>query len=449
MPDGSHRSIIIPYTRRDAFKPFHASKHRWGALVAHRRAGKTVALVNRLIRSAISVRRTHPVPQVAYIGPFLNQAKRVAWSYCQHYAYAITKGTNVGDHSIELINGARLMLLGADNADAIRGIYLDDAVLDEFGDMRPTVWSSIVRPTLSDYNGRAVFAGTPRGLNEFWNVYRRSRESPEEWFSATLKASETGILPEDELRDARASMTSDEYAREYECSFEASHAGAYYGRELREARDEQRIGTFPIVSGLPLHFAFDLGFTDSTACWVWQALPERIRVVAYYEASGQSVDHYLSWLHQWRQGGRIMGDVWLPHDARAASFQTGRTTVEQFISGGVQPKLIPQVGLQHGIDAARLMFRTMEFHEPDTADGISCLTAYQREYNEDRKVYSDRPRHDWASHGADAFRYMALVCRTEAPTRDDRPPVYAVPVNQSFQLDDLWSTAGGSKGARI
>jgi len=447
MRDSVEREIVIPYTRREAFLAFHATKHRWACLVAHRRAGKTVALVNRLIKKNLQVNRRHPPPQTAYIGPFLNQAKRVAWAYLQHFAAPVTGVVNVADHSIGLINGGRIMLLGADNADSIRGIYLDDAVLDEFGDMRPSVWSSIIRPTLSDYRGSACFSGTPRGLNDFWATHQRSKRHPDEWYSAVLRASETGILDAEELRDARSTMTEDEYQREYECSFEASHAGSYYGKEIRTAREQGRIGTFPIINEIPIHFAADIGFTDSCAWWAWQVVGTRIRVVAYYENSGQAAQHYVEWLHAWRQQGHTMGEVWLPHDARASSFQTGRTTVEQFISGGINPRLTPNVDVQHGIDAARMMFASMDFNESSTHDGMAALIAYQREYNDERKVYSNKPRHDWSSHGSDAFRYMALVCQPGEIVAPPPPIVYARP-SDSFSLDELWDTAPNA-GRRI
>ena len=443
--DGGTVTYRIPYKRREAFKPLHASRKRWGCMVAHRRAGKTVAVVNRLIKKTLLVERSFPPPQTAYVGPFLNQSKRVAWEYLKHFSAPVTIGINVQEHTVELVNGGKVMLLGSDNLHALRGAYFDDLAIDEVGDHRPSAWTSILRPTLSDYNGSALFCGTPRGLNHFWEIYRRSQEDPE-WDSWTLKASQTGILPPSELEQARQDMSEDEYLREYECSFEASHAGAYYSRELRLAREQGRIGDYPLDPQVPINFVADLGYTDACSWWAWQELPDQIRVIHYYESNGRSIQHYIDWLHGWREKGLTIGTVWLPHDAKAKSLQTGRTIVEQFLQAGIVPKIVPNIDLQDGIEAVRVMMGAMRFNQPETGDGIACLLAYQRDYDEDRKVYSNSPRHDWASHGSDSMRYLALVAKVAARPRIEPAAPYAVRVDRSFALDDIWQTAPTNTG---
>ena len=446
--DGGTDRIVIPYKRREAFKPFHASGKRWGCLVAHRRAGKTVAVVNRLIKNTLKVTRQFPPPQTAYVGPFLNQSKRVAWEYLKHFSAPVTIGINVQDHTIELINGGKVMLLGSDNLQALRGAYFDDLAIDETGDHRPSAWTSILRPTLSDYNGSALFCGTPRGLNHFWEIYRRAQEDPE-WDCWTLRASQTGILPDSELQQAKSDMSEDEYQREYECSFEASHAGAFYSRELREAREQGRIGEFPIDPSRPLNFVADLGYTDACSWWVWQEMPDHIRIVHYYETNGRSIQHYIEWLHGWRSRGFQMGEVYLPHDARAKSLQTGRSIVEQVLQAGITPRIVTNMDIMDGIEAARVMFKHFRFNQSETGDGVACLLAYQRDYDEDRKVYSNRPRHDWSSHGADSLRYLSLVAKLEPqrPSGPEKP--LAVPVDASFSLDQLWETGQTSINGRV
>ena len=151
------KEISIGYEPRSAFMPFHDRTQRWACLVAHRRAGKTVAAINDIIRAAVTCKT--PNPQFAYIAPFRSQAKSVAWDYLKRFSKPITKAANEAELQIDLINGARIRLFGADNADAMRGLGFDGIFMDEYGDFRPSVWGHVIRPTLSDKQGWAVFMG--------------------------------------------------------------------------------------------------------------------------------------------------------------------------------------------------------------------------------------------------------------------------------------------------
>src|SRR5882724_9749640 len=174
------RVVEIDYTPRPAFMPFHNRKERWACLVAHRRAGKTVAAVNDQIREA--VRFADPY---AYIAPYRAQAKSVAWEYLKRYAQPLTKAANEAELIVKLINGSSIQLFGADNADAMRGLGFRGVYCDEYGDFRPSVWGNVIRPTLSDRQGWAVFGGTPKGANQFKDIWKLAQSSPE-WFSLML-----------------------------------------------------------------------------------------------------------------------------------------------------------------------------------------------------------------------------------------------------------------------
>jgi len=210
--------IASHYAPRKQFMPFHTRESRWAIAVAHRRAGKTVACVNDLVKAASTSSMNNP--RFAYIAPQLNQAKDIAWSYLLEYTdcFGPERKVNASELWVELPNNnARIRIYGADNPDRLRGIYLDGAVLDEFGDMDPTVWTQVIRPALSDRKGWAVFIGTPKGKNTFHKLWV---QADEDWFKLNLRASETGLLDSKELADARKMMSDDEYAQEYECSFE-------------------------------------------------------------------------------------------------------------------------------------------------------------------------------------------------------------------------------------
>jgi hypothetical protein len=193
-------------------------------MVCHRRAGKTVATINDLIRRVMLCPRERP--RAAFIAPLYKQAKDSAWDYLKHYGLAIP-GASVkeAELSLELPNGGRLRLYGADNPDGLRGIYLDEVVLDEYAQMREGLWSQVIRPALADRQGAATFIGTPLGRNGFAALWDRAKADPA-WFCLMLKASESAILPAEELRAAHQDMSADQYAQEFECSFDAAVAGA-------------------------------------------------------------------------------------------------------------------------------------------------------------------------------------------------------------------------------
>ena len=265
------RLAVIPYAPRPLQRQFHEQRTRFCVLLCHRRFGKTVAAINDLIREA--VRTDKPDWRAAYAAPFLGQAKAIAWDYLRRFAAAIP---DVRFHETELRcdlpNGARIRLYGVDNPDALRGLYLDDLVLDEPADMPREVWTQILRPALADRKGRALFIGTPNGtenlLYDLWTHAGKGDDA--EWSRFHFRASESHALEEAELAAARASMLPEEYAQEFECSFAAAVRGAYYAGLLDTAEREGRLGAVPHDPALPVHTAWDLGMDDATAIWFFQ-----------------------------------------------------------------------------------------------------------------------------------------------------------------------------------
>jgi phage terminase large subunit len=216
--------VVIPYAPRPQFVAFHNRKERFALGVAHRRAGKTVACINDLIRGALTCTKRNP--RFAYVAPLQKQAKSVAWDYLKHYALAVPVTTaHESELHVDFPNGGQVRLHGADNPDALRGIYLDGVVLDEYAQMRAVVWPEVIRPALADRLGWAAFIGSPMGRNAFCELYERARSDPS-WFVFRLKASETGLIPAAELEAARAAMSADQYAQEFGCALPLSYGGA-------------------------------------------------------------------------------------------------------------------------------------------------------------------------------------------------------------------------------
>jgi phage terminase large subunit len=399
--------VEIPYDEREQFSAFHDRQQRWACVVAHRRAGKTVACINDLIRGALTCEK--PDPRFAYIAPHFVQAKDVAWTYIKQYVQPFAGAQiNESELRVDLPNGGRVRLYGADNFDRMRGIYLDGVVLDEVADFDPRAWPEVIRPALSDRQGWAIFIGTPKGRNFFHQVYEESLKSPE-WFSLVLRASETGIVAEAELADARTMMTPEQYAQEYEVSFDAAILGSYFGKEIADAEAQGRIGEVAYDPSIPVQTSWDLGMGDSTAIWFWQIGPEGIRILDYYENHGQRLDHYVAEINT--RPYAKWGNDYVPHDARVRSLETGRTRVETLIQLGRKPVVVPDHKLMDGINAVRVSFPRIRIDADKCKFGLEALRQYRTEYDEKTKAFKNTPRHDWTSHAADAARYMAVAWR--------------------------------------
>jgi len=410
--------VEIPYAPRPLQIAIHdqLDAHRFGVVVCHRRFGKTVLAVNHLLKGALTCTRERP--RFAYIAPTYRQAKTVAWDYAKHYARPMP-GTqfNEAELRVDLPNTGQVRLFGADNPDALRGIYLDGVVLDEFGLMQGKVWTEVLRPALSDRMGWAMFIGTPNGKNAFWELRDYAATNPD-WFLAEYKASQTGIIPQKELDSARQSMSEDEYAQEYECSFEASVRGAIFTREFAYLRSEGRIKSVAWEPSIPVHTAWDLGMGDSTAIWFVQMTNNEARCIDYYEASGEALGHYVNVLNA---KPYTWGRHTLPHDAEVRELGSGRSRVEILQSLGVRVDICKPMKLDDGIEAARLFLKRCWFDQVKCKQGIEALQNYRREENTRTGELRSEPVHDWASHGADAFRYAAIAMKERAPVK---PIVY-------------------------
>lgn len=419
MQPSSEDEVRVDYVPRAPFIPFHERSQRFACMVAHRRAGKTVASVNEIVARAIYSRRKRP--RYAYVGPLLKQAKKIAWEYLKEYTRGLElKKPSESELSVILKhNRAEISIYGADNPDAFRGQYFDGVVLDEYGDMSPSIWGQVLLPTLADRTGWAVFIGTFKGKNHFYKIFRRSQGldlKPGEnieyykrnWFNLLLRADQSGILSAEELELQRMEQDEEEFRQEYLCDPNAAVKGTYYAKIIADLEGKGQIfASIGWEPDQPVEVVFDLGYTDSTAAWFFQRRPGGIALIDYLEADSKPLSYYFDLLSG--KGYRYR-HVWLPHDARAKSLQTGRSTVEQFLQADFPIRIAPKLDIQDGINAVRKVLPICWF-SPKTELGVEALRAYRRAYDDERKVFSDHPQHDWSSHGSDAFRYLCLVAK--------------------------------------
>jgi hypothetical protein len=398
------------YVPRKHQAEIEADLARFSVLVCHRRFGKTVLSVNRLINAARSTDRTDW--RGAYIAPLYRQAKTVVWDELKRYCGLGTDDCIVKFHEIELRadfeNGARIRLFGANNPDSLRGMYLDAVVFDEVAQMPHRVWAEVIRPALSDRKGWAMFIGTPRGKNALYEIWENATKDPD-WFAAMYRASETGIVDQDELDANARDMSPEEYEQEFECSFTAAIRGAYFGALMSEADKEKRITAVPHDPSLPVHTAWDLCMSDSTSIWFVQARPGgTFGVVDYYEANGEGLDHYAKVLDD---KGYKYGTHIAPHDIRVRELGTGKSRLEVSRNLGIRFDIAANIPIQDGINAIRTTLPKCWFDADKCALGIEALRHYRRRFNDRTATLSAHAVHDWTSHAVDAFRYFAVGFR--------------------------------------
>ena len=397
-------------------RPLQARLHReiygkrFAVLVMHRRFGKTVFTINELLDRALHCKKKNP--QYAYICPTYSQAKRVAWAYLKDYCQFLPGYTaNEAELKVTLTaphgNGKiTIHLLGSENADALRGMYFDGCILDEYGDFHPDVWSLVLRPALSDRLGWAIFIGTPKGHNDFKVKYDQAVKNPQ-WYAALFKASETRILPQSELEAAKEEMGDEAYEQEYECSWSATNTGAYFAKYINDARGAKppRIIHLPYDPGLLVDTFWDLGVNDTTVIWFRQQTRTEFRYIDHYEISGSSIPELVKVVQSkpYTYGRHV-----LPHDAGARELGTGQTKAEQFRRLGLRVEIQPRHGKNDQIQAARLILPKSYFDAVKCHRGLECLENYTQKWDAKNKIYSNTPLHNWASHSADGFMVSAM-----------------------------------------
>ena len=371
----------------------------------------------------------------AYIAPFYVQAKSVAWDYLKAFARPyLASPPNESELRVDLKNGSRISLYGGDNQDRLRGLALDGVILDEFADMSPSLWGQVVRPALADRKGWATIIGTVKGKNQLWEAYEHGLKNSHEWYSSILRASETGILDPDELADARRSMTEEEYLAEFECDPTAAILGAYFGREMAQAERDGRITDDLAKVDSDIHTVWDFGHGANMAVWAFQVGPDGPLVHDFIQISGAYFNDYLA---EVRKRG-YSGFAYVPHDAKVPNFETGRTRIETMLGEGHRPVLVSDHRVEDRINAAKLTIGRSRFNGRSCGPGLEALRQYRQDWDDKARVFKNTPRHDWASHPADAFGYLAMAWKEHIQPEIDRAePVRIRGLNETT-FDELF-----------
>lgn len=419
-------------------------------LVWHRRSGK-----DEIVLHGTCIKAHERVANYWHMLPLANQVRKAIWEAVnpktgmrridEAFPKDLRESTRDNDMLIKFKCGSTWQALGSDNFQSAIGSNPAGIVYSEWAQANPSA-RGYLRPILTENNGWQAYITTPRGKNHAYNTFKGAQKDTKS-FAQLLTVADTNILMpeqlEEELQEYINTYGDDAgralYEQEYFCSFDAAILGAYYGAEFARVDKEKRITSVPYDEAIPVHTAWDLGFDDDTAIWFYQVVSGEIHVIDYYYASGKTIEHYAEILSN---KPYKYGKHWLPHDARAKTLASGgKSIIEQLgkLVGIGSMRITYNLSVEDGIQAARVMFRRTWFDESNCEDGIEALRQYQREWDDDKKMFKDKPLHNWTSHAADAFRYLAVVWKHEAQeSQPEKGKTLAVGSHENMSLDELW-----------
>lgn len=382
---------------------------RRAVAVWHRRAGKDSTALNFTATQCMEVPGLY-----WHMAPTSKQVRKIVWDNIdrqgrriidQVFPEEVRSGQNGQEMKIELKSGSIWQCVGSDNYDSLVGANPRGVVFSEYSLADPKAWDYI-RPILAENGGWALFIYTPRGRNHGARLFDMAKNNPN-WFAQKLTVDETNVISAQAIDEERAAgMEEEEIQQEFYCSFDAAIKGSYYGKLINLAEQDGRICSVPYDPSHPVMTAWDLGIGDSTAIWFVQAIGREIRIIDYYEASGVGLDHYVGVLNQ--KGYNYYLHI-LPHDADVSELGTGMRRIDTLKNMGIgRYKILPRASVDDGIHAARMIIPRCFFDAKKCERGIDALRQYQKEWDDKLNMFKQRPLHDWTSHAADAFRYMAL-----------------------------------------
>ncbi len=414
--------IAIPYKPRPLQRQLHNQMRRFNVINCHRRFGKTTFALMHAIRDCVQNKKQRP--RYAFVSPLLKQSKTVCWDMLQDFTRGIP-GVKFNQQELRVDfahNQGRIALAGGDMPDSMRGQRFDGVICDEYSQIPGTLWTQVLRPALTDRapDSWAIFIGTPSGMdNNFAEIYRHAETAGDNWFAVTYRADQTGIIDEDELADAKATMSSEEYRQEFLCDWSANTKGSIFGADLQEAETDGRICSVPWDRAAEVHIGVDLGISDTFTIWWFQEVGREIHFIDYYENTGQALDHYVKII---KDKPYTYGRYLFPHDVEARELGTGVSRSDTLRNLGIPVTVMPRTSMEDRISACRMAFQRLYFDQKKCAEGLRALRAWKYDYNEKMRVLKPKPQHSWASHAADSFGLCLEGVRFARPAAALRKP---------------------------
>lgn len=406
---------------RDWQKDFIKEAKQYNVLVCHRRSWKTTVCVAFLLYKALKEKGYY-----WYIAPTYKQGKAIAWDMLKKFAREIpSTKTNEAELTVELLNGSKIRIFWADNPDSLRWLDLRWVIFDEYAQQPANIYWEIVFPMLNANNWWSVWIWTPQWKNAFYDVYKRWTRD-DKFYTKLLKASESHLLNWEQLNAAKEEMTEEEYQQEYECSFDAAIRWAYYSKEINRVKSDKRIRQWLFDPMLPVFTTWDLGISDYMTILFVQVHWNSVRIIDSMMDNWHWFDYYV-WkirdkeLSQWYK----VEKYYFPHDIEVRELTTWASRLETVreIFGASKVEVLPRLKIIDGINQARRIFHNVWFEEGKTDDLVECLSLYRQKYDEKRWIFLDNPEHDWTSHYADAFRYMAVAYNELTRAEEPNAPI--------------------------
>lgn len=373
-----------------------------------RRAGKDIVAFNLAIRQLLQ-----KVCTIYYIFPTYSQARKALWDaisidgerILDYIPEQLIKSKNSSEMKVTFINDSVLQFVGSDNYDRLVGTNPYGTIFSEYALQDPKAYQ-FIRPILSANSGWALLISTPRGKNHMWDIYQIAQQSPD-WFCYKLTLDDTRHIPLIEIERERAEglLSEDLIQQEYYCSFSAGVEGSYYAKYLDKIRLNNQITIVPWESSFPVNTAWDIGVRDKTTIVFFQSIGQSVRIIDYYENSKHGLEHYVNVL---KQKEYTYGKHIAPHDIAVKEFGSGMTRIEKAKRLGISFKVAPKLSLEDGIEAVRSTFSKLWIDESKCVELIKSLENYRQEYDSKRQIYKPIPLHNWASHAADAVRYLCV-----------------------------------------
>lgn len=422
--------ITIPYKPRKWANDLHSTVRRWIVLVLHRRAGKTTAVLNHLQRDCLRIKES----QFAYIGPTYTQSRMVAWEIAKKISKDIP-GVKTTEQPmvIRYPNGSKLILVGSDNPDSLRGLALWGVGFDEYSQQPSNIFTEIISKALADHLGYAIFFGTPQGKNEFHRLYKAGLKRSDKW-AVVLRTIDDSLrdeegetiqnlrqaLEDDKDLVAQGVMLQEEFDQEWYCSFEAAIKGAYYAKQIAEARRSNRIRQVPYDPAIPVYTVTDLGVGTALATGFYQKVAKEVHMIDYWQ--GIEKEGMPEWAKAIKDKPYVYGKHFAPHDIRATEMGTGKSRIETAKALGITLEIVPSMPVDDGINAGRLMFARLWINAPEDiieedlakrktgcAYWLDAISQYKQEWDQKKGMFREIPKHDWTSHPADVHRYASIV----------------------------------------
>ncbi len=380
--------------------------------VWHRRAGKDLLSINWCAVSAL----TRP-GLYWHLFPTYNQGRKIAWDgmtrdgrkFIDHFPKEMWEAVNNTEMRLTLKNGSIYQVVGTDNVDRLVGANPVGVVFSEYSLQDPRAWDYI-RPILAENGGWALFIYTARGRNHGYDLLNMARRN-ERWYQQVLTVEDTrAISAEAVVEEREAGMPEEMIQQEFYCSFDAPLVGSYYGNAMAKLLADGRLCSLPLEPRLEVHTAWDLGVSDSTAIVFYQKHGQEIRIIDYYEASGEGIAHYAKVL---KEKDYVYGEHLAPHDIQVRELGSGKSRLEVARELGIRFRVVPNLRIDDGIEAVRTTLPKCWFDEKKCSHLIESLRQYRKDFDEKNKVFRDKPLHDWTSHPADAFRYLCVGIRDQ------------------------------------